>query len=151
MQSKAKTVSAYLQELPEDRRRIVETIRKTILKALPKGFSEGMQYGMIGYSVPLSVYPAGYLGNPKVPLCYAGLASQKNYISIYLMNVYGDAKTEAWFREEFEKGGYKLDMGKSCVRIKRLDQLNVNAIAKAIAKTSVKKYIAYYEQSRKKK
>jgi hypothetical protein len=149
MQSKAQTVSAYIKELPSERRKIVEAVRRTIKKHLPKGYQESMQYGMISYCVPLKTYPKGYLGNSKVPLCYAALASQKNYTSLYLMNVYG--KEEKWFRDEYRKSGKKLDMGKSCVRFKSLDDLPLAVIGKAIARTSVPAYIEMYEAGRAKK
>ncbi len=121
MQSKATTVEQYLGELPADRREAVQAIRNVILKNLPKGYEEGMQYGMIGYFVPHSIYPPGYHCDPKQPLPFACLASQKNYISVYLGCVYGNPEHEAWFREAWAKSGKKLDMGKSCVRFKKLD------------------------------
>ncbi len=107
MQSKAKTVDQYLAELPDDRREALQAIRAVVLKNLPKGYEEGMQYGMIGYFVPHSVYPAGYHCDPRQPLPFAGLASQKNHISIYLMCIYGDQQHSAWFREAWaaRRGG----------------------------------------------
>lgn len=151
MQSKAKTVSEYLKELPPDRREALEVVRKIISKNLPKGYEEIMQYGMIGYVIPLRLYPSGYLNNPQCPITYAGLASQKNYMSLYLTNVYGHKETEAWFKKEYKASGKKLDMGKSCVRFKKLDDLPLQLIGKAIARTPVEKYIAIYEKSRKRK
>lgn len=124
-------------------------VRKTILKHLPKGYEERMQYGMIGYSVPLKRYPAGYLGQKDVPLPYAALASQKNYMSIYLMNIYGDKKAEKWFREAYKASGKKLDMGKSCVRFKKLEDVPLDVIGKAIAQTPVEALIKAYEKARK--
>lgn len=145
MQSKATTVAQYLAELPEDRRQIVEAVRKVILKSLHKGYEEGMQYGMIGYHVPHRLYPPGYHCDPKQPLPFVGLASQKNYLSIYMLTVYEGEET--WFRTEWAKTGKKLDMGKCCVRFKKLDDLALDVIAAAIRKMPVKKFIAYYESA----
>lgn len=147
MQSKAATVEQYLAELPEDRRETVQAIRALILKNLPKGYEEGMQYGMIGYYVPHSVYPPGYHCDPKQPLPFVSLASQKNYISLYLGCVYGNADHEAWFREAWAKTGKKLDMGKSCVRFKKLDDLPLSVIGQSIKRVPVKKYIEHYESA----
>ena len=104
-----------------------------------------MQYGMIGYYVPHSVYPPGYHCDPKQPLPFAGLASQKNYMSIYLMCIYGDGEHAAWFREAWAKTGKKLDMGKSCIRFKKLDDVPLKVIGQAIKRVPVKKYIEHYE------
>ena len=109
MQSKATTVQKYLAELPPDRRACIEAVRKVILKSLDKDYEEGMQYGMIGYYVPHRVYPAGYHCDPKQPLPFAHLASQKNHMSLYLMCAYGDEKLTAWFRDAWAKSGKKLD------------------------------------------
>lgn len=151
MQSTSKTVDDYLNELPEDRRKAISEVRKVILKHLPEGYEECMQYGMIGYVVPLSRYAQGYLGKKDTPLPYVSLASQKNYMSIYLMNIYGDPKAEKWFYEAYEKSGKKLDMGKSCVRFKKTEDLALDVIGKAVAFTPVEKMIADYEAARKKK
>jgi len=147
MQSKAQTVSKYLAELPAERRQAIGEIRKTILKHLPAGYAEGMQYGMIGYFVPHSVYPAGYHCDPKQPLPYAALASQMNYISIYLMCIYGDPEHQKWFREAWAKTGKKLNMGKSCVRIRKLDELPLDVIGQAIKRVPVKRFIEFYESA----
>ena len=113
MQSRAGTVDQYLAELPTDRREALQAVREVILKNLDKsGIEEGMQYGMIGYYVPHRVHPAGYHCDPKQPLPFAGLASQKNYMSVYLMCIYGATKEAAWFRQQWAKTGKKLDMGK---------------------------------------
>jgi len=151
MRSEAMTVSAYLQELSLEKRAALLAVRKTILKNLPKGYQEAMQYGMIGYSVPLKRYPKGYLGDKKTPLPYAGLASQKNHMSVYLMSIYANKQAERWFRTEYKKSGKKLDMGKSCVRFRKLENLLLSLIGKTIAKTSVKELITYYERSRPRK
>ena len=117
MKSTASTVEEYLKGLPEDRRGAMETVRKLILKRLPLGYEEVLQYGMLGYVVPLKVFPAGYLDRKNEPLPYICLASQKNYMSIYMMSVYGDDETQ--FRKEYAATGKKLDMGKCCVRLDR--------------------------------
>lgn len=147
MKSNATTVEEYLAELPEDRRDALQAVRATILKSLPKGYEEGMQYGMIGYFVPHSVYPAGYHCDPKQPLPFAGLASQKNHMSIYLMCIYGDQEHEAWFRGAWEKTGKKLDMGKSCVRFKKIDDVPLKVIGQAIKRVPCKKFIEHYESA----
>ena len=145
MTSKAKTVAEYLAELPADRRAAIEAVRKTILKNLDKGYEEGMQNGMISYYVPHKTFPPGYHCDPKQPLPFASLASQKNHMAVYLMCIYGSTDQESWFRKEWAKTGKKLDMGKSCIRFKKLDDLAVDVIGKAIARVPAKKYIAYYE------
>ncbi len=145
MQSKAQTVDRYLADLPADRREVLEAVRAVILKNLPKGYAEGMQYGMIGYFVPHSVYPPGYHCDPKQPLPFAGLASQKNHMAIYLMCVYGDREHEAWFRDAWAKTGKKLDMGKSCVRFRKIDDLALDVLGKAIKRVPPKKFIKLYE------
>src|SRR4051812_37152315 len=122
MQSKATTVGQYLAELPPERRTAIETVRKVMLENLDPVFEEGMQYGMIGYFVPHRVYPAGYHCDPKQPLPFAALASQKNHMSVYLGCVYGSERERA-FREAWAKTGKKLDMGKACVRFKKPEDL----------------------------
>ncbi len=144
MQSKARTVIAYLAELPADRRKAIETVRKVILKNLDGDFREGMSYGMIGYYVPHAVYPPGYHCDPTKGLPFAGLASQKNYMSVYLMSAYGD---ESWLRNAWENTGRKLDMGKCCIRFKKVDDLALDVIGEAIRRMPVKKFIAYYESA----
>lgn len=146
MQSKAKTVDGYLAELPPDRRQAIAAVRQVILDNLPKGYEEVMDFGMIGYVIPLKRFPNTYNGHP---LGLAALASQKNYMSVYLMNVYGDKTTERWFVEQYRASGKKLDMGKSCVRFKRLEDLPLDLIGKAVARTTVAQYIEFYEASRR--
>ena len=143
--SNATTVEEYLGELTPERREAMETIRKLILANLPPGYEEVMQFGMIGYVVPLERYPVTY---NKQALGVVALASQKNYISIYLMIVYGDQETAKWFEEEFRASGKKLNMGKSCVRFKRPDDLPLDLIGKAVARTSVEEFLAHYERAR---
>jgi hypothetical protein len=145
--SKAATVQAYLDELPADRRAVVAAVRKVILRNLPKGFREAMNWGLITFEVPLERFPDTYNGQP---LCYVGLAAQKNHFALYLMCIYENAKQEAWLRKEFEKAGKKLDMGKSCVRFRKLEDLPLDAIGKVIAGTTPEQYIACYEATRRK-
>ena len=146
--SQATTVEEYLAELPADRAETLEAVRKVILQHLPEGYVEAMQYGMIGYAVPLETYPVTYNGQP---LEYAALASQKRHISLYLMNVYGNPETEQWFIQGYKASGKKLDMGKSCVRFKKLDDLPLDLIGQAIARTPMPEFISAYEASRKKR
>jgi hypothetical protein len=145
MQSKATTVKQYLQELPEDRRRALEAVRKVILSNADKNYEEGMQYGMIGYYVPHSVYPDGYHCDPRQPVPFACLASQKNHMSLYLMSAYGEGLEEDWFRKAWAKTGKKLDMGKCCIRFKRLDDLALEVIGEAVRRVPAHKYIAAYD------
>ena len=145
MQSKATTVAQDLKELPADRRTIVAAVRKVVLANLDDDFEEGM-YGMISWHVPHRVFPAGYHCNPKMPLPFAALASQKNYLSLYLMSVYAERAEEDWMRKEFERAGKKLDMGKCCIRFKTLDDLPLAVIGQAIARVSVKAHVAHYER-----
>jgi Domain of unknown function (DU1801) len=147
MQSKAKTVDQYLAELPEDRRAVIEAVRKVILKNLDKDFEEGMQYGMIGYYVPHSVYPSGYHCDPRQPLPYACLASQKNYMSLHLMSVYGGGDHAKWFHQAWAKTGKKLDMGKCCLRFKKLTDLALDVIAESLQRVPAKKYIEHCESA----
>ena len=145
LQSQAKTVSDYLAEPPGDRRPALEAVRRVILENLPDGYEESMQYGMIGYCVPLSRYPVTYNG---APLNYVALASQKNHMALYLMGCYGDDRLARWFGKEFRKSGKKLDMGKSCVRFKGLDDLPLDLTGEAVAQMPVDDFIALYERSR---
>ena len=146
MKSAAATVEDYLKSLPEDRRAAISAVRKVILANLPKGYEECMSYGMIGYVVPHRIYPAGYHCDPKLPLPFAGLASQKNHMALYLMTVYGDPATEKWFRRAWQAAGKKLDMGKACVRFKKLEDVPLEVIGQAIARVPVEKYIARIEK-----
>jgi hypothetical protein len=145
MQSKATTVEQYLSELPAERRAAIEAVRKVILANLDKDFEEGIQYGMIGYYVPHRVFPVGYHCDPRQALPFAGLASQKNHMSLYLMCIYGHAPLAHWFREAWAKTGKKLDMGKACVRFKRVEDLALDLIGEAIRRVPVKKYLEQYE------
>ena len=136
------TVDEYLAELGPVRRDAMTLVRNTILERLPDGYQEAMNYGKISCEIPLETFPKTY---NKKPLQYAALASQKNYMSLYLMNVYGDKPTETWFLDEYEKTGKKLDMGKSCVRFKTLGNLPIELIGDAIARTPVATFLERYE------
>lgn len=148
MQSKATTVADYLASLPEDRRRALEALRKVILANLDKDLEEGMQYGMIGYYVPHSVFPAGYHCDPKQPLPFAGLASQKNHMSMYFMALYahGDSENELTrsFQEAWKKTGKKLDMGKACIRFKKLEDVPLEVVGATVKKLTAKSFIGAY-------
>jgi hypothetical protein len=151
MQSTSKTPDAYLKEVPAERLEHFKKLRDTILKNLPKGFEEQMSYGMIGYVVPHSLYPAGYHCNPKLPLPLLTIASQKNFIVLHHMGLYGDKKLLDWFVKEYAaQGKHKLDMGKGCVRFKKPDQIPFKLIGDLIKKMSVKDWITMYEKNYKK-
>jgi hypothetical protein len=145
MTSKATTVDAYLKSLPDDRRAAIEAVRKVVLDNLDSDYEEGMLYGMIGYFVPHSVFPQGYHCDPTKPLCFAGLASQKNHMALYLMCVYGDEKHRKWFESAWKKTGKKLDMGKACLRFKKAEDLALDVIGEAIARVPARKYIERYQ------
>jgi len=146
MQSKAKTVEEYLNELPEERKVPISTLRNSILHHLPKGFEEEMSYGMLGYVVPHTLYPGGYHCNPKLPLPFMNLASQKNFIALYHMGIYANPELLEWFTSEFPKhSSQKLDMGKGCIRFKKLDQIPVDLIGELAGKMSVEDWIDCYE------
>ena len=147
MQSKATTVRQYLDELPADRRTAIEAVRAVVRKNLDAEYEEGMQYGMISFHVPHRVYPPGYHCDPKQPLPFAALASQKNYLSVYLACVSGDSERERWFRAAWAKTGKKLDMGKCCIRFKKAEDLALDVIGEAIRRLPARKYIAYYESA----
>lgn len=147
MQSKAKTVAEYLKELPEDRRAAVEAVRKVILANLDKGFVEQMSYGGICYCVPHSIYPAGYHCDPKQALPYAGIGSQKNHIGIYLMCLYNDPGDLATFQREWRATGKKLDMGKSCVRFRKIEDVPLDVVGRAVKRVTLKNFIAHYEKN----
>jgi len=157
MQSKATTVDECLRSLPEDRRKAIAAVRKAVLENLDDDFREGMQYGMIGYYVPHSVYPPGYHADPKHGLPFAALASQKNYMSLYLMGLYcgcvdgvSDTALVRWFRDAWAKAGKKkLDMGKSCIRFKKLDDIPLDVIGEAIRRVPARTYIETYEKARR--
>ena len=151
MQSKATSPKQYLEELPEDRKTPVSKLRQQILDNLPKGIEEAMNYGMLGYVVPHSVYPDGYHCNPKDPLPFMNLASQKNFVAVYSMVLYSRKDLMDWFTSEYAKRcKYKLDMGKSCIRFKRMDDIPFDLIGELTAKVSTEEWIDIYESAFKK-
>lgn len=146
MQSDAKTPDQYIAELPEDRAKVIAKLRKIAVENLPSGFKEMMNYGMMGYVVPHEIYPNGYHCDPKQPLPFYGFASQKNSVNIYHMTLYSDKKLYDWFVSEFPKHSKaRLDMGKSCVRFKKLDDIPYDLIAELMTKVTVDQWIAKYE------
>lgn len=151
MQSKATTPKQYLEELPEDRKDPMSKLRQQILENLPEGLEETMSYGMLGYVIPHSVYPDGYHCNPKLPLPFMNLASQKNFIAVYSMVLYSKKELMDWFTSEYAKRcKYKLDMGKSCMRFKRMDDIPFDLIGELTAKVSAEEWISIYETAIKK-
>jgi len=148
MKSEAATPEEYINALPVDRKEVISEIRKVILKNLPKGFKECISYGMLGYVVPHSKYPKGYHCDPKLPLPFMNIASQKNFVAIYNMGVYADSKLLKWFTNEYPKHSKaKLDMGKSCIRFKKLDQIPYELIGELATKITVDNWIELYEKS----
>ena len=146
VRSAAATVEEYLLELSPDRREGIQAVRQVFLDNLPPGYVETMNWGMITYEIPLDRYPKTY---NKQPLMYAALASQKRHMAVYLMCVYSHAESRTRFVERFKASGKKLDMGKSCVRFRRVEDLPLDLIAETVAGTSVEDYIKFYEASRK--
>jgi len=146
MTSAANTVDQYMAEIPDERKPAMGKLRKTILENLPEGFTEVMNYGMMGYVVPHSIYPAGYHCDPKLPLPFMGLASQKNSINFYHMGIYASPELLAWFTAEYPKHVKgKLDMGKSCLRFKKPEQIPYELIGELVRKMSAKQWIDTYE------
>jgi uncharacterized protein YdhG (YjbR/CyaY superfamily) len=146
MQSVAKTPDQYFQELPEERKEAMLKLRQIIKKNLPEGFEEIMGYGMLGYAVPHSIYPKGYHCDPKQPLPFFGMASQKNSINIYHMGIYADNDLYDWFVSEYPKySKARLDMGKSCIRFKKPEHIPFELIGKLLTKISVLEWISIYE------
>ena len=139
--SKATTIEEYFAELPDDRRDAIAEVREVILENLPDGYVEAMSWGMITYEIPLETFPDTY---NKKPLLYAALASQKNHMAVYLHSIYMNDDDADWFKQRYLDTGKKLDMGKSCVRFKRIDQLPVELIGEAIAKVTVDEFLDYY-------
>ena len=142
--SSAETVEQYLGGLPDDRREAIAEVRDTILANLPAGVVETMNWGMISYEIPLEVFPDTY---NKKPLMYAALASQKNHMALYLHSISMNDGDAEWFKERYLETGKKLDMGKSCVRFKKIDQLPVELIGEAIARVTVEEFLDYYQLS----
>jgi Domain of unknown function (DU1801) len=150
MISTASTPEEYVESLPEDRRVVFKKLLQVIRKNIPKGFSEGMGYGMMGYSVPHKLYPAGYHCDPKQPLPFMGLANQKGAVTLYHMGVYADPVLLTWFKREYPKHSKsKLDMGKSCIRFKKMDDVPYELIGELASKMTPKDWIALYEKNLK--
>ena len=143
--SPAITPDEYIESLPPERRAALKEVRDVVRRNLPAGFEEGMQFGMIAWYVPIERYPGTYNGKP---LGIAALASQKHYMSLYLTSVYGDPKTEAWFKESYARSGRKLNMGKSCVRFRELDDLPLDVIGETIRRVDLDSFLAGYQAAR---
>lgn len=151
MQSKATTVEQYLAELPPDRQAVMEKLRKLVKKNIPKGFQECMNYGMIGYVVPHKLYPSGYHCTPELPLPFMNIASQKNFVAVYHMGIYADPKLLKWFTDAYTQLGIgKLDMGKSCIRFKKMDKIPFELIGELAAKMTPQNWIAVYDKMKPK-
>jgi len=147
MQSNALTPDEYVEQLPEDRKLAINALRKAILQNLPEGFTEVMSYGMIGYVVPHSLYPDGYHCDPSLPLPFLNIASQKNFVAVYHMMVYSDPSLHEWFVAEYPKyTKTKLDMGKSCIRFKKVDQIPYQLIGELANKVTVDEWVSRYEE-----
>ena len=149
MQIKAKTPEEYIENIPDNRKEAVRKLRKIILENLPKGFTETIDYGMIGYVVPHSIYPKGYHANPKLPLPFINLASQNIFIALYHMGLYANKDLLGWFTKEYSNHTkQKLDMGKGCMRFKNPEQIPFSLIGDLVSKITVRDWIANYEKNR---
>jgi hypothetical protein len=150
MHSKAITVDQYIEEIPEERKQAVTELRKVIKKNIPKGFQECMSYGMVGYVVPHSKYPAGYHCDPKLPLPFMAFASQKNFIAVYHMGIYAEPRLLKWFTEPHAKASpKKLDIGKSCMRYKKAEDIPYQLIGELVSKITPDEWIELYERNYK--
>ena len=148
MPTKPTTIQDYLKEIPEERKAAFEKLRNTILENIPEGFEERMSYGMIGYVVPHSIFPAGYHCDPILQLPFLNIANQKGFIALYNMGLYADSTIHSWFVEEYGKRcKYKLDMGKSCVRFKKMEDIPYDLVAELIRKFTPEQWIALYQKS----
>ncbi|MFY0481375.1 DUF1801 domain-containing protein [Flavobacterium sp. PLA-1-15] len=146
MQDKAKSVQVYIDSLPEDRKEVMSKLRANFLENLPEGFVEGMGYGMMGFNVPHSIYPKGYHCDPKQPLPFLAIASQKNFIAVYHMGIYANKELFDWFVAEYPKHcKAKLDMGKSCIRFKKMNDIPYELLADLATKMTVQDWISTYE------
>ncbi len=146
MQIKVDTVEEYIDQIPEERKEVIQKLRIVLSKNLPEGFTEEMSYGMIGYVVPHSLYPKGYHCTPKLPLPFINIASQKNFVALYHMNLYANKSLMEWFTTEYPKHSKaKLDIGKSCIRFKKLDQIPYELIGELAQKITVDEWIKTYE------
>ena len=152
MQYKADTVKEYLDQIPEERTAVIKKLRAVIKKNMPKGFKECLSYGMPSYVVPLSTYPDGYHCKANTPLPFVSFASQKNFVALYHMGIYADPKLLKWFTTEYPKhSDRKLDMGKSCIRFKKIEDIPYDLIAELMAKMAPADWIALYEKNYTKK
>ncbi len=152
MKIEANSPNDYILKLPKDRQEVVSELRKVVLDNLPKGFSEEMSDGMIGYVVPHSIYPEGYHCDPKLPLPFLSIASQKNFVAFYHMGIYSDEKLLDWFVKEYPNhSNYKLDMGKSCIRFKRMNDIPYELIGELVGRISVDNWIQTYETAIKRR
>ena len=148
MKSNASTIKEYIENLPDERKQVIKKLRRSILDNLPKGFKETISYGMIGYVVPHSLYPDGYHCDPKLPLPFMNIASQKNFVAVYHMGIYADKKLMDWFVGEYPKHcKSKLDMGKSCIRFNKMDDIPYKLIGELSGKMSPKDWIKIYEKN----
>lgn len=151
MKYTASTAKEYVAQIPEERKEAIQKLRNVILKNLPVGYEEGISYGMIGYYVPHSIYPNGYHCSPKMPLPFMSIASQKNSINVYHSGIYADKNLYDWFVSEFKKySNRKLDMGKSCIRFKKMDEIPFKLIGELTKKMSSEEWITIYESALKK-
>lgn len=151
MRIEANSVNEYLEKVPQDKKEYFETLRKTVVENLPVGFKECLGYGMIAYVVPHELYPNGYHCSTDLPLPFINLASQKNFIAFYHMGIYANPELMTWFTNEYPKHcSTKLDMGKSCIRFKKADQIPLKLIGELVQKISVKDWISLYESQIKK-
>ena len=152
MKYSASTPEEYIAQIPDERKEVMQKLRSAILKNLPKGFEEGINYGMIGYFVPHSIYPDGYHCSPELPLPFISIASQKNSINLYHMGIYADKNLYDWFVSEYPKySKRKLDMGKSCVRFKKIDEIPYDLIGELCTKMTVEQWVDLYEKNVKKR
>jgi len=152
MNNKANSPEEYIDQLPHERQAVISKLRTILLNNLPKGFEEQMSYGMLGYVVPHTSYPEGYHCDPKLPLPFINLASQKNFVALYHSGIYADKKLHDWFVKEYPKHcKYKLDMGKSCVRFKKMNDVPYELITELCGKMTPEAWIALYEKNVKNK
>jgi hypothetical protein len=150
MKIEATTPEQYIEQLPSERKEAISKLREVILENLPEGFTEEMSYGMIGYVVPKSIYPGGYHANPELPLPFINIASQKNHIAVYHSGIYADKNLMDWFVREFPKrSSKKLNMGKSCLRFKKPEDIPFELIGQLAAKMTVEEWINIYEKNLK--
>ena len=150
MQYKANTPEEYIAQIPEERREVIQKLREIINENIPEGFKETISYGMLGWVVPHEIYPSGYHCTPELPLPFLSLASQKNFIGFYHMGIYANPELYKWFVEEYPKHSkYKLDMGKSCLRLKRMNDIPYDLIKETVQKMTVQDWIDLYEKNLK--